>query len=77
MPTYTDEALAAWAAEHMFQAHFPAIARVVASYGHELATTEQARGTLIQKVFNGGAFERFGQVRDGPGVELPNAAKPI
>ncbi len=62
VPTYTDEALAAWAAEHMFQAHFPAIARVVASYGHELATTEQARGTLIQKVFNGGAFERFGQV---------------
>ncbi len=61
-PIYPDEALAGWAMEHMFRAHFPRTAKDVASYGQALAAAQQARETLIQKVFKQGAFERFGQV---------------
>lgn len=60
-PTYPDEALAAWAAEHMFRAHFPKIAEAVASYAKALTAAHQAREALIQDVFKRGAFERFGQ----------------
>jgi hypothetical protein len=61
VPTYTDEAaLAAWAVEHMFQAHCSEIAEKVESCREELITAEQARAALIENVFKQGAFDRFG-----------------
>lgn len=59
-PTYPDDALAAWVAEHMFRTHFPKTAEAVASYQRAFATAQQAKETFIKTVFKDGAFQRFG-----------------
>jgi hypothetical protein len=61
VPTYTDGALAAWTAPHIFGTHFPDIAKTLKAYEQETHNVETARATLVDTVITKGAERVFGR----------------